>query len=97
MSYINIILVILIIMAVLLFFLKGRKKTAKKPAFMKKYEIIEAYKQQMQTVIQTYENDAIQLKEKKIILIKKINQELNKNIFFNQEEIKKIIYELTVM
>jgi len=97
MSYINIILVILIIMAVLLFFLKGRKKTAKKPAFMKKDEIIEAYKRQMQTVIQTYENDAIQLKEKKISLIKKINQELNKNIFFNQEEIKKIIYELTVM
>ncbi|MFA7569699.1 MAG: hypothetical protein WCY75_00445 [Sulfurimonadaceae bacterium] len=97
MSYINIILVILIIMAVLLFFLKGRKKTAKKPAFMKKDEIIEAYKQQMQTVIQTYQNDAIQLKEKKISLIKKINQELNKNIFFNQEEIKKIIYELTVM
>lgn len=97
MSYINIILVILIIMAVLLFFLKGRKKTAKKPAFMKKDEIIETYKQQMQTVIQTYQNDAIQLKEKKISLIKKINQELNKNIFFNQEEIKKIIYELTVM
>lgn len=97
MSYINIILVILIIMALALFFLRSGKKTVKKPAFIKKGEIIDAYKQQMQILIKTYENDAIQLKEKKIDFIKRVNQELNKNIFFNQEEIKKIIYELTVM
>jgi uncharacterized membrane protein YvbJ len=97
MSYINIVLVVLIIIAVVLFFLRSEQKSVKKPAYVKKNEIIEGYKLQMQTLIQKYQDNEKLLKEEKTIFLKTVNQELNKNIFFTQEEIKKIIYELTLM
>jgi predicted Holliday junction resolvase-like endonuclease len=91
------VLVVLIIIAIVLFFSQGQQKSVKKPAFMKKEEIIEGYKTQMQTLIQTHKDNEKQLKEAKMNFLKTANQELNKNIFFTQEEIKKIIYELTLM
>lgn len=93
----NIILAILIIIFVALFIIRRQPKTIKKSSAVKKEEIITQYKEELMQLIENYSNDVLKQKEEKIRFIKYVNQQLNKNIFFNEHEIKKIIYELTLM
>lgn len=53
---------------------------------VKKYEIIEGYKKQI---------DTLSTKEEKVLFLKEINQELSRNIFFDQDELKETIHNLT--
>lgn len=92
MDTLTIILILLIALAIFLF-INQNKKNIKAPA-VKKEEIIEAYKFQMKEVIEKYNNDKVKQKEEKVKLLKKINYELSMNLFFDEEESKKIISEL---
>ncbi|RLA81494.1 MAG: hypothetical protein DRG78_09125 [Epsilonproteobacteria bacterium] len=58
---------------------------SKQPA-VKKSEIILGYKKHL---------DTLSNKDEKIKFLKEINQELSRNIFFDQDELKKAIEDLT--
>ncbi len=93
----NIILTILIIICVVFFLSRRKPETANKSSAVKKEEIIVQYKEELKVLLENCSNDSLKLKEEKIRFIKNANQELNKNIFLNENEVKKIIYELTLM
>jgi UDP-N-acetylglucosamine transferase subunit ALG13 len=76
---------------------KKKKLGINKSSAIKKEEIVQQYKQQLKELIHQYGNNSDKLKYEKINFIKNVNAELNKNIFFNSDEIKKIIYELTIL
>ncbi len=97
MNYYTIALVIIIFILTMVLLLKRQKSVIKKSASQKKNEIFNLYKQEMNQIITKYESNSIELKEQKIILIKKVNKELNQNIFFTKDDIKRVIYELTKM
>ncbi|WP_419770068.1 MAG: hypothetical protein ACNI3C_12140 [Candidatus Marinarcus sp.] len=97
MDYINIILIILVLMAILLILFANPKKTQSKPTVVTKAEIIEKYKQQMRDLVVEHQNSKEHLTQKKSVLLKRINNELHNNIFFDDEEVKKIISDLASM
>ena len=89
------ILIVLLALVVLLNVVLKQKKIIVKAQRKKKEEIIEAYKNQMSELLKKYDdNKEIQIQEK-IKLLKNINNELSMNIFFNEEESKKILQELS--
>lgn len=55
-----------------------------KSSGIKKSEIINEYKNKL---------DALETKEEKVVYLKTINQELSRNIFFEQNEIREIIQD----
>lgn len=55
-----------------------------KSSGIKKSEIINEYKNKL---------DALETKEEKVVYLKIINQELSRNIFFEQNEIREIIQD----
>lgn len=93
----NIIVLILIIILIYLMVSKKKNLGVNKSSAIKKEEIVQEYKQQLKELIHKHGNNQDKLKYEKINFIKKVNAELNKNIFFNSDEIKKIIYELTIL
>lgn len=95
MDGINLLLIILIIMAfflVIRHILKGQAGV--KPVHIKKEEIIQSYKKQMFDLKEKYKYDEQTLKQQKMILLKHVNAELHRNIFFDEDEIKQIIQQL---
>jgi biopolymer transport protein ExbD len=97
MSYIDVVLVGLVIIILVLFVFRNKTVVVKKSSEIKKQEIIDEYKQKLQMLIELHKDDSEILKQEKLNFIKNVNAQLNKNIFFNQIEIKKIIYELTIL
>ncbi len=83
-----VVVLILAIVFMLVYFLFINKEPYKSPA-VKKEEIIEDYKKEMKTIVQ--EGDT----EKKIIFLKKVNQELAMNLFFDEHEAKELLHELS--
>jgi len=72
-------------------------KTQKKPAALKKSELISDYENQMQDVITLYSNDDETLKFEKMQLLKQISKELATNIFFDKQEVKELLHKLANM
>lgn len=97
MSYIDTVLLVLVIIFIGLFIFRNKTTVIKKSSEVKKEEIINQYIQELQTLIEKHKNDSEMLKKEKLNFIKNVNSQLNKNIFFTQNEIKKIIYELTLL
>jgi predicted PurR-regulated permease PerM len=95
----NFLLIFLIIVGglLILFITSSKKQYQEKPKQIKKQEIIDAYKQQLLDIRKTYHKDEQTYKEQKMIFIKEVNKELNKNIFFDQDEIANIIKELALI
>lgn len=89
----TLLLIILIPLGIFLF-VKQMKPQNVKSSAVKKSEIIDNYKNQMQNVIKTYENDKKKQIEEKTKLLKKINHELSMNLFFDKEEAKELLSEL---
>lgn len=86
-------LLILLVVVFSLVFIKQNKQI--KSAAVKKEEIIALYQQQMIDILEKYkDNKELQIKEK-IKLLKNINNELALNIFFDEQESKKILKDLT--
>lgn len=88
----TLLLIILIPLAIFLFMKRNKKEI--KPAHVKKEEIIEEYKRQMREVLDQNKSDKTKQLQEKTKLLKKINHELSMNLFFDEEESRKIINEL---
>lgn len=97
MSFTDIILIVLILIAIGLLIFKNKKVVQKKSSSLKKQEIIQGYQLELQRLIEKHKNNPEKLKEEKLHFIQNVNSQLNKNIFFTQNEIKKIIYELALL
>lgn len=61
----------------------------------KRDEIINSYKRELREAIEPIKDDKEQRMAKKSELLKRFSVELSRNIFFNQDEIRGIIVELS--
>ena len=85
-------IVLFLIIAILAF----RSKTPEiiKSKTQKRQEIIDDYKEQLKETLLVYSGDKeAQITQKKLML-KKFSEELSRNIFFDADDIKVIIFEL---
>lgn len=93
MEYISLIFLLFLLILPLYFF--KQKNTNIKSKTVKKEEIIQEYFSLMQEVLEkNKDNKQLQVQEK-IKLLKNINNELAMNIFFDKEEAKKILKDLS--
>jgi hypothetical protein len=79
-------MIFIVILIALVIFQSNKLKFVNKSSIVKKSEIIDGYKDKIKTM-----NN----KKEKIVYLKIINQELSRNIFFDQDEIKEIMKDLT--
>ena len=61
----------------------------------KRDEILSAYKEELKSTLKDFQNDNKMRIVKKSFLLKKYNDELSRNIFFDNDEIREIIEELS--
>lgn len=95
MDNLTLLLIILICAAFVLIVKNGLNlKTNTKSSAIKKSEIIQAYEEQMKTLLQNYAHDEIKCKEQKMIFLRHVSSELHRNIFFDEDEVKQIIEKL---
>ena len=74
---------------------KKNKTIFIKPKAVKKEELIENYKVELLNILEKYENNKeLQLQEK-LKFLKRVNYELSMNIFFEKEEARDLIQELS--
>ena len=80
---------------IIYFYFKNKKMIQIKPKVIKKEELIENYRLELFEILEKYEgNNELQLGEK-LKFLKKVNYELSMNIFFEKEEAKNLIQELS--
>ena len=83
------------IFTVIYFYLKKNRAGFVKPKAVKKDELIMAYKLELFEILEKYEdNKELQLQER-LKFLKKVNHELSMNIFFEKEEARSLIQELS--
>jgi hypothetical protein len=85
---------IFVILIVLIFLLFKRTNAKYKPSTLKRAELIKKYEYEMLQLIAKYEKDKDLLQEKKIEYLKNLSNELDNNIFFDENEVKSIIERL---
>lgn len=91
----ELVLFILTLVLVVLFIYFNSKKVIKKA--QTKLDIVNSYKNSLLKILKENENDIdLQIKSK-IEFLKKVNQELSMNIFFDKGEAKIILEELSKM
>ena len=90
----EVILVFLLAMSLSIGYFYLKKNRNIKSSVVKKEEIIEMYKEQMTKVIRDNQNNTKVQREEKTKLLKKINNELSMNLFFDEQESKKVIQDL---
>lgn len=61
----------------------------------KKIEIINGYKKRLKDELQKLNGDEEAIKHKKSVLLKEFNMELARNIFFDKDEIRDVILDLS--
>lgn len=77
------------------FYFKKNSSSFIKPEAVKKDELIMAYKLELFGILEKYEdNKELQLQER-LKFLKKVNHELSMNIFFEKEEARSLIQELS--
>lgn len=96
MDLLTLILIFLIFFVIFLFITAKKKKNIKAPV-VKKEELIQSYKNQMKELLLKYEHDKKLQTQERIKLLKKINQELSMNLFFEKEEATKLLKELSTL
>lgn len=62
----------------------------------KRYEILNSYQALLTKELAPFKNNQEERLAKKALLLKKISEELSRNIFFDAQEIKEIIQELAI-
>lgn len=90
-SLVGIATLILVIIATL----KGDNTQTVKTKQQKRAEILEQYKSELQKALTPLKNNPKAAVTKKTTLLNKFNSELARNIFFDKDEIKGIILELS--
>lgn len=88
-------ILILALAAFIIFKKMPLTKIDAKSKAIKKSEIIDGYKKQIDTLNFRFKDDLETLKIEKMKLLKTINAELSQNIFFDADELKQTIQELT--
>jgi hypothetical protein len=77
------------------FYFKKNSASFIKPQAVKKDELIESYKLELLEILDKYKNNKeLQLQEK-LKFLKRVNHELSMNIFFEKEEARSLIQELS--
>ena len=78
-------------------FIAFKKKNSgiSKPKIVKKHEIIDNYKKELFEILEASENDKNLQMQERIKFLKKVNYELSMNIFFEKDELKNFILELS--
>ncbi|MEA3331290.1 MAG: hypothetical protein U9Q29_06305 [Campylobacterota bacterium] len=61
----------------------------------KKIDIVDGYKKRLRDELLLLDGDQEAIKNKKSALLKEFNMELSRNIFFDKDEIRKVILELS--
>jgi hypothetical protein len=88
-------LILSAIFTVVYLYFKKNKTTFIKPKAVKKEELIEGYRVELLEILKKYEdNKELQLQEK-LKFLKRVNYELSMNIFFEKEEARNLIQELS--
>jgi hypothetical protein len=83
------------ILTIIYIYFRKNKIDLVKPKSIKKSELIENYRLELLELLEKYEeNKELQLQEK-LKFLKRVNYELSMNIFFEKEEAKKLIQELS--
>jgi len=91
--------VLLIILGALLYYFNGTKNSsssASKSTAKTKADIVKNYKNRMDLELKTYVGDSKMLMAKKTSLVKVIASELNRNIFFDEDEVRELVQELII-
>lgn len=89
--------VLLIVFGVLLYYFNGTKKSSSgafKSTAKTKADIVKNYKKRMDLELKVYVDDPKVLMAKKTSLVKVIASELNRNIFFDEDEVRELVQEL---
>ncbi len=77
------------------FYFKNRKIIEIKPQAIKKDELIEKYKLELLEILEKYKDNKELLLQEKLRFLKKVNNELSMNIFFEKDEARRLIQELS--
>lgn len=85
------------ILVVLFFYFKSKKEVIKKTPASSKADIIKNYKEELLAILEESKDDCELSKRRRIDFLKKVNQELSMNIFFEKEEARKVLEELSRM
>ena len=80
---------------IIYFYFKNKKMIQIKPKVIKKEELIENYRLELFEILEKYEGNNELKSEEKLKKKKKVNYELSMNIFFEKEEAKNLIQELS--
>lgn len=75
--------------------LKGKSEEQHKTKAQKRTEIINEYKQSLIESLEGLDDNKEERMKRKSVLLKKYSDELSQNIFFDQDEIKELILELS--
>ena len=88
-------LILSAVFTIVYLYFKNNKKNFVKPKAVKKEELVENYRMELLKILEKYEdNKELQLQEK-LKFLKKVNYELSMNIFFEKEEARDLIQELS--
>jgi len=88
------IIIIIISIGFLYLIFKPKQKKVAKSREQKQEEIYEEYKEKMDTYLEEYRGNEELYKQKKIVLLKTFSNELNKNLFFDVEDTRRLIQRL---
>ncbi len=94
-TIIFVLIAIIILIVVIIKTFSKKQPVDVKTKNQKKAEIVDAYKMELREVLGVLQNDKQAKLNKKKELLKKFSNELSKNIFFDNDEIRGIILELS--
>ena len=88
-------LAIAVLIIVIVITLKQTNTNQVRSKANKKIDIIDGYKKRLRDELLLLSGDSEAIKSKKSALLKEFNMELSRNIFFDKDEIRELILELS--
>ena len=86
---------IIVFIIIIYFTLRQNEPQIVKTKDEKRAEIISKYKEELKETLEVFQNDNKNKIAKKTLLLKQFSAELSRNIFFDNDEIREIIQELS--
>ena len=83
------------IFTVIYFYLKKNREGFVKPKAVKKDELIQNYRVELLEILEKYEDNKDLQFQERIKFLKRVNYELSMNIFFDENEAKELLQELS--
>lgn len=88
-------LILSAVFTVVYIYLRKNKTVFAKPKAIKKDELIQSYKVELLEILEKYEDNKDLQFQEKLKFLKRVNYELSMNIFFEKEEARNLIQELS--